>query len=170
MRQAALLASALLLGACGGSSAEPSPGPEPVAASGGSPVNAERFALCITQRSGSLLTDPLRQKPVEFSLSPALTRQADQPPVVGKGSILPRPAAFAAFGGFDVGFVPAGFKTDGLVPTAFVLFDDSAAAIEHEPDADLRVGNVLMVFARHGTPPKRQFAFINRCLRTSRMS
>jgi hypothetical protein len=125
--------------------------------------DAERVARCITGRSGTLLSDPLNERPVDFGLSSALrdrVRQAE--PRVGEGSILPRPTAFAAFMGSDPTFVPPGFTSSGFVPAAFIFFDTSQAAQARRDDADLRRGNLLIVF--DGEAPGAQVEFIDGCL------
>lgn len=129
---------------------------------GGRVHDAERVARCITGRSGTLLTDPLKGRPVDFQLSPALRRQASSEPRVGEGSILPRPTAFAAFLGADPTFVPPGFEGSGFVPAAFVFFDSPKAAQAHQDDADVHRGNLLVVF--HGEAPEAQRDFIDGCL------
>lgn len=122
---------------------------------------AEEVARCITVRSGTLLSDPLRGRPVNFRLSPALRRRAKSEPTVGSGSILPRPTSFAAFPGSDVTFVPRGFDDEGFVPAAFVFFNGSEAAQAHRGDADARYGNALIVF--HGDAPQAQREFVAGC-------
>lgn len=117
----------------------------------------ERVARCITGRSGTLLTDPLR-----FGLSPALRERARSQPRVGEGSILPRPTAFAAFAGYDSTFVPPDFDASTAVPAVFVFFGDGSAARVHQQDADLRRGNLLIVF--RGDPPEAQIELIEDCL------
>ena len=122
--------------------------------------DAEEVARCITGRSGTLLTDPLNDRP--FRLSPALRSRARSAPRVGEGSILPRPTAFAAFLGADPTFVPRDFDGSGFVPAAFVFFATPAAAQGHQDDADMRRGNVLIVF--HGEAPVTQQEFVDSCL------
>jgi hypothetical protein len=124
--------------------------------------NAEDVARCITARSGTLLTDPLNERPVDFRLSPALRGRARSAPRVGDGSILPRPTAFAAFLGADPTFVPPDFDGSGFVPAVFVFFDTPEAAKAYEEVADMPRGNVLIVF--HGEAPEAQRDFIDGCL------
>ena len=124
--------------------------------------DAEQVARCITGRSGSLLTDPLNERPVDFRLSPALRGRARSASRVGEGSILPRPTSFAAFLGADPTFVPPDFGGSGFVPAVFVFFDTPEAAKGHQDDADMTRGNVLIVF--HGEAPDAQRDFIESCL------
>lgn len=124
--------------------------------------HAEQVARCIGGRSGTLLTDPLLDRPVDFRLSPALYRRARSEPRVGVGSILPRPTAFAAFGGSDPTFVAPDFDGSGFVPAAFIFFDTPGAAKLHREDAAMRRGNVLIVF--RGEAPEAQREFIDGCL------
>jgi hypothetical protein len=124
--------------------------------------DAEQVARCITGRSGTLLTDPLNQGPVDFRLSPALRDRARRAARVGEGSIRPRPTAFAAFIGSDATFVPPDFDGSGFVPAAFVFFDTPEAAAAHEDDVDMARGNVLIVF--HGEASDAQGDFIDSCL------
>jgi len=124
--------------------------------------DAEQVGPCITGGSGTLLTDPLNDRPVDFRLSPALHSRARTKPRVGEGSILPRPTAFAAFLGADPTFVPPDFDGSGFMPAAFVFFDTPEAARRHQGDADMRRGNALIVF--HGEAPEAQRDFIDSCL------
>jgi hypothetical protein len=124
--------------------------------------DAEQVARCITDRSGTLLTNPLNERPVDFRLSPALRSQARSGSRAGEGSILPTPTSFAAFLGADPTFVPPGFDGTGFVPAVFVFFDTPEAAKAHRDDADMMRGNVLIVF--HGTAPEAQRDFVESCL------
>lgn len=127
----------------------------------GQVYDPERVARCISARSGTLLSDPLAGRS-DVRLSPALRERAAGEPRVGVGSVLPRPAAFAAFGGFDPTFVPPGVEISKTVPATFVFFPDTETAEAHEPDAHLRRGNALIVFK--GDPPQEQIDLINDCL------
>jgi hypothetical protein len=124
--------------------------------------DAEQVARCITGRSGTLLTDPLNDRPVDFRLRPALHSRARSAPRAGERSILPRPTAFAAFLGADPTFVPPDFDGSGFAPAVFVFFDTPEAAQAHQDDADMRRGNLLIVF--HGEAPEVQRNFIDSCL------
>jgi len=124
--------------------------------------DAEEVGGCIGARSGSILTDPLNERPIDFDLRAGLRSRADAKPHVGMGSILPRPTAFAAFADSDPTFVPPEFEGEGFAPAAFVFFETPEAARAHEDEADVRRENVLMVFLR--APPAKQQEFIDDCL------
>jgi hypothetical protein len=154
------LATAVLGSGCAGN--DDGGGPDTAPSSGGlreMTHDPERVARCIT-RSGTLLTDPLAERPVH--LSPALRQQADKPERMGVGSILPRPTAFVAFAGFDATFVPRGLNVREFVPAAFVVFPTADAARRHARDADLRRGNILIVY--RGQPSAEQRRLIERCI------
>jgi hypothetical protein len=108
-------------------------------------------------RTASVLADPGAVK-----LSAALRAAADRGRRAA-GTVLPRPAGFAAFAGAGRRFVPAGFDASEFVPAAFVFFADAGSAREHEGDADERHGNMLIVY--DGKPSEGETGLVAQCLR-----
>ena len=126
-------------------------------------IDLELFGTCIVNRSGSVPTDALNTRPVDFRLSDALREAAGERATGPRASILPRPNAFSAFVGFDRTFSPPGFDAAEFVPAAFVVFPSAEEAREHADDADARHANLLVVY--EGEPPEAETGLVEQCVR-----
>jgi len=141
-----IVLSVLMLAGCGGGSngkAEPR-------------IDAEQFARCMINRTGSVLSDPVRM-PISAPLRAAAARGRRT-----DGSVLPRPSGFGAFGGAGRTFAPAGYGASEFAPAAFVFFADADGAREHAGDADERHGNLLVVY--DGRPTDGETGLVAQCL------